>query len=231
MRWRLRSTGWGLLLLLGVAVPVLVASPAGATLMLELLEAQSFTAQPSQLRERNVQAIAVVSGRAERVETAAELHLATGLPLVLLGREVGDEPQVLPSRSMLEVLHARYRIEPTYMEAQSKDTRENAILARCLLAGSGIHRLALVTDGFHIPRALRHFEAAGFEVLPAPATDWKPARLPVTFDSFLPGITGWRLAKKPVKEWAGIALAPMERLFERAPECNALARQQPPASH
>ena len=48
-------------------------------------------------------------------------------------------------------------------------THEEVATLGPLLRARGVRRVLLVTDGSHIRRALRLFEGAGFDVLPAPA--------------------------------------------------------------
>lgn len=50
-------------------------------------------------------------------------------------------------------------------ELCSLDTRDNARFTAALLARRGISRVALVTCTWHLPRAMRLFEAAGLEVV------------------------------------------------------------------
>ena len=56
-------------------------------------------------------------------------------------------------------------------EEWSRSTRQNAHFAAKLLLPRGVRRIGLVTCDWHMARALRCFEGAGFEpvALPAPA--------------------------------------------------------------
>ncbi|HEX3776216.1 MAG TPA: YdcF family protein [Polyangiaceae bacterium] len=56
-------------------------------------------------------------------------------------------------------------------EPWSRSTQENAHFAAQILLPHGTRRIGLVTCDWHMPRALRNFEAAGFEpiAIPAPA--------------------------------------------------------------
>ncbi len=54
-------------------------------------------------------------------------------------------------------------------ELHSRSTRQNAHYAAALLLPRGIRRVGLVTCDFHMDRATRCFEGAGFEVEPLPA--------------------------------------------------------------
>jgi uncharacterized SAM-binding protein YcdF (DUF218 family) len=52
--------------------------------------------------------------------------------------------------------------------AAGHTTHEEAATLGALLRARGVRRILLVTDGSHMRRAMRLFEAAGFEVLPVP---------------------------------------------------------------
>ena len=54
-------------------------------------------------------------------------------------------------------------------EEDSRNTRENALNARRILGGLGVDRILLVTSGIHMPRAVKTFEKAGFDVVPTPS--------------------------------------------------------------
>jgi uncharacterized SAM-binding protein YcdF (DUF218 family) len=54
-------------------------------------------------------------------------------------------------------------------ESNSRSTRQNAHYAAALLLPRGQRRIWLVTCDWHMPRALRSFEGAGFQPEPLPA--------------------------------------------------------------
>lgn len=62
------------------------------------------------------------------------------------------------------------------LEGKSRNTRENASFTADLLLEEGVSSILLVTSAFHMKRALRHFEAQGFEVV-AVATDYNAPML------------------------------------------------------
>ncbi|HEY0823788.1 MAG TPA: YdcF family protein [Ramlibacter sp.] len=199
-----------------LALMVLLASEAGAVLMLYGLERQSSPVQPAQLRD--VQAIAVLGGRTARVHYAAALHRATRLPLLLTGKGTGDTEFAAESQKMEQILQLRYGLRPRWVEIESIDTLENALYSWCVLAPAGVRRVALLTDAVHMPRARALFEAAGFEVVPAPAPDAPKLDYPLTLDSFVPSSDGLRATRYPTQEWAGRLLAPLEVALRRG-EC------------
>jgi uncharacterized SAM-binding protein YcdF (DUF218 family) len=61
-------------------------------------------------------------------------------------------------------------------DGDSRDTRENALRSFALLSPQGITRIALVTHDWHMQRSKMLFEAAGFQVLPAPMGYIQPPR-------------------------------------------------------
>jgi uncharacterized SAM-binding protein YcdF (DUF218 family) len=69
----------------------------------------------------------------------------------------------------------------------------------------GIRRIALVTDSWHMPRAIQAFRAAGFDVVPAPTGYPQVMRNPVL--EWLPSIEGLRLSRQVLREWLGLQLA------------------------
>lgn len=107
----------------------------------------------------------------ERLRYAAQLASETGLPvLVSGGAPHGETPEAL---LMQRVLEQDFRIPAPvrWVEAASRDTRENARFSARQLNDAGIERILLVTHAMHMKRALREFEAQGLAVIPAP-TAW-----------------------------------------------------------
>lgn len=62
--------------------------------------------------------------------------------------------------------------ERIIIEQDSKDTRHNVINSSSILKQKGWNNLILVTNDFHIQRAVRLFEKEGFQVYPAPI-EWQ----------------------------------------------------------
>lgn len=89
-------------------------------------------------------------------------------------------------------------------ERASRNTAENARLARELIQPKPGERWLLVTSGYHMPRAVGCFEAAGFPVVPYPV-DFRTtgeAGWLRPFDSVAQGLGFFDLA---VREWIGLA--------------------------
>ncbi len=92
-----------------------------------------------------------------------------------------------------------------WSEGASRDTRENAINLRPLLQQGGISRIALVTDAWHMPRAVMEFERAGFEVTPAPTGFIATRERPLL--EWLPSAHGLSSSRQVLREWLAIRMA------------------------
>jgi uncharacterized SAM-binding protein YcdF (DUF218 family) len=216
--WRSTLLATSLLLLVAAVWAWLVTTVAGASLLLAALHWQSFPADAQEIR-REAQAIVVLGGRTSRIEYGAQLHLATGVPMLLVGKGTGDSGFEAESEKMEDILLRKYGIGPRWVETESKDTRENAEFAWCLVSSMGVKRVALITDPSHMPRARRRFVSAGFDVISAPTPDGEPPGPPLTLASFIPGKAGIAAARRPVREWVGVVFGPLERLLDPPRSC------------
>lgn len=217
-RWRTALLAVGLAFLVVVCNGWLLTTEAGAVILTRLLEWQSWPVDEDRVREK-AQAIAVLGGRTRRIDYGAQLHLATGVPLLLVGKGTGDSGFAAESEKMEDILLRRYGLGPRWVETESLTTRENALFARCLVASMGVQTIALVTDRHHMPRARRLFEMAGFDVIAAPTPDTRPVTGPLSWASLVPGHAGMKAVRRPLGEWAGLLLAPLEAWVRPSPPC------------
>jgi uncharacterized SAM-binding protein YcdF (DUF218 family) len=100
-----------------------------------------------------------------------------------------------------------------WLEEQSRNTYENAVESRKLLAEKGVDRVLLVTSSTHMPRANRLFVAQGLDVIPMPTDfivtydDWRffthgPAA--VQLFNVLPNAEYLSLTTRCLKEYVGL---------------------------
>lgn len=105
----------------------------------------------------------------ERVRYAALLSKQHRLPLAVSGgAPIGRAAGVTEAGLMQSALEKEYGSPAKWIEAQSRNTRENAILTATLLMPDGVATVLLVTHPFDARRARSEFEAAGLSVISAP---------------------------------------------------------------
>jgi uncharacterized SAM-binding protein YcdF (DUF218 family) len=119
----------------------------------------------------------------ERLRYAARLARESRLPLLVTGgAPFGARPE---AESMREALESDFGVKVRWVENRSRDTTENASLSAPMLKAAGITRVALVSHGWHLPRAIPLFEKQGLEVIAAP-TAFSTAS-PSLIENLLPG--------------------------------------------
>jgi uncharacterized SAM-binding protein YcdF (DUF218 family) len=97
----------------------------------------------------------------ERLRYGLWLARETGLPVGFSGGVGWGQPDGTPEARIAGQIAATEFGRPLkWTEEISRDTRENAALSIPMLKKAGITRIVLVTHGWHMPRALRDFEAA-----------------------------------------------------------------------
>ena len=98
----------------------------------------------------------------------------------------------------------------TWTETESRDTRENAVRSVAILKPAGVTDLVLVTHGFHMPRAVRAFQAEAqrtgtpMRVWPAPMGMAQPTERAVFH--WLPTNDGFQRVRFVLRELAGMFL-------------------------
>jgi uncharacterized SAM-binding protein YcdF (DUF218 family) len=103
----------------------------------------------------------------ERERYAARLAKASGLPILTSGGlHYGTPPS--EAKLMADSLREDFGVAVRWQEGQSRTTWENATYSAEVLLPEGIKRVVVVTQAWHMPRAVWSFQKAGFEVVPAP---------------------------------------------------------------
>ena len=102
----------------------------------------------------------------QRVRYAARLQRATRKPILV----TGGNPRSRSAESLVlkDALENDFFVPVRWVEDQSVNTWQNAQLSYAILQPQGITTIYLVTQAWHMPRALMAFEKAGFRVIPAP---------------------------------------------------------------
>lgn len=105
--------------------------------------------------------------------------------------------------------------EAILLEDRSRNTYENAIETKKLLAAEGLTEIILVTSAMHMPRAQAIFAKQGMTVTPAPtdfevtAADWAYLTTPaveVQLFNLLPQADNLALVSSTLKEYVGLVV-------------------------
>lgn len=102
----------------------------------------------------------------QRLRYGAYLQQLTGKPILVAGgAPFGGRPE---ADAMTETLQRDFHAKDIWIEDQSKDTAENAANSAAILKEHGVQRVAVISQAWHLPRAIKLFEQQGLRVYPAP---------------------------------------------------------------
>ncbi len=141
-----------------------------------------------------------------RSRYGAQLARRWHLPILVTGGRPTDATRS-EAEVMAGVLRDEFGIAARWQESRAMDTADNARYSAEILRAAGVKRILLVTQAFHMPRAVRLFRAAGLEVVPAP-THFRalPDRSLEMFD-LLPQASAMQQSYFALHEWLGITWA------------------------
>ena len=179
---RLKRVGYGLILS-GFLSMLFFSLPVSVAVLFKGLEIYP-TVTDQQVEEFEGQAIVILSGgivrgapewgrdvsashTALRLRYGVKLYRQYKLPLLLSGGAVFDGA-VPEAEVMGRDLNSDFQVPVEWLEISSRNTWENAQYSAELLAQQKISRVILVTDAWHMRRAVGAFEHFGVKVLPAP---------------------------------------------------------------
>jgi uncharacterized SAM-binding protein YcdF (DUF218 family) len=138
----------------------------------------------------------------DRLRAGAALQRRTQLPILVTGGIVQDNrPSV--AALMANSLSEDFQAPVAWIEDASVDTWENALLSAGILKTRGIRSVYLVTQAWHMRRAVMAFRHAGMIVTAVP-TSLDPPFDPIASD-FFPHAFAWELSFYALHEWVGCA--------------------------
>jgi len=175
-----RRTGSLLALASSLALFAL-ATPAMSSVLMRLTEAGS----PAHTDLTKAQAIIVLGGSVvlgngrdipdalgsvslERVSYAAAAYRQLNLPVLVSGGTPRSGHQS-EAQLMSAVLQQEFGTPVSWNEDRSRTTWENALFSAAILKPAGLTTVVLVSQAWHLPRAVWAFEKAGLTALPWPA--------------------------------------------------------------
>ncbi len=211
------AAGWrgGIALALASSVCLYVAAtPAFSALVIQHVEARL----PRRVDLHRAQAIVVLGGDVrrgngrdipdrlgrlslERLVFAADAYRQLHLPVAVSGGVIiGSHESV--AVLMKHALEREFGVPVTWTEERSSSTWQNAAFTAQILRAAGIRTVVLVSQAWHLPRAMWAFERAGMTALPWPA----PRQAALQFDEpsdFLPSPMGLACSFLALHEFIG----------------------------
>ena len=154
----------------------------------------------------------------DRMLYAAWLYRQSKAPHILVSGGSIDwlgsqTPEAENMRDVLEIMGVPHGA--IWLESTSRNTYENAVNVKAILAPKEIKRILLVTSAMHMPRSVAIFRHQGFEVIPAPV-DYQvtqgdgpgatPARLGAQLLYLLPSSEYLDLSTRAIKEYIGLVV-------------------------
>lgn len=143
----------------------------------------------------------------QRLAYGAFLHRKTGLPILVTGGAPGGGEAEGPV--MARTLRDQFGVPTRWVEAASLDTLGNARLSAALLKADGISRVLVVSQAWHLRRAVQAFAAEGLEVIPA-GTNYAATTGPTVY-SWLPSTGALNASRTASHEWLGLLTQSLRR--------------------
>jgi uncharacterized SAM-binding protein YcdF (DUF218 family) len=138
----------------------------------------------------------------DRLRAGAAIGRRTGLPILVTGGIVQRDRQPIAT-VMADSLRDDFREPATWVEAASEDTWQNAAFSADILKKQGIRSVYVVTQRWHMRRAMLAFRHAGLIATAAPTEIETPFH-PDVWD-FLPHASSWGWSYYALHEWIGCA--------------------------
>lgn len=144
-----------------------------------------------------------------RLHYGVWLSRQTGAPILFSGG-VGfaESVGVSEAEAAARIAERDYGHPLTWVESESRDTRENAARSVALLKPAGVSEIILVTHGWHMRRAARAFESesqraeAPLRVMPAPMGLAGSSERPAL--RWLPSSEGFERVRMALREATGL---------------------------
>lgn len=148
-----------------------------------------------------------------RLRYAARLFRESHLPILASGgAPLGGPPAAVLMR---KVLRRDFKTPVKWVEDRSQTTSQNARYSAGILLPLGIRDIFLVTQAWHMRRAVLLFRRAGFTVVPAPTDFVAKSRRSGTILSYLPSAHALALSAQLAHELVGLLWAHLRSLLPR----------------
>ena len=104
----------------------------------------------------------------ERLVFAADAYRTLHLPVLVSGGPMESSP-LSEAAMMKAMLESEFAVPVKWTEGRSLSTWQNAAYSARILRAAGLSTVVVVTQAWHLPRALWCFERQGIAALPWPA--------------------------------------------------------------
>jgi uncharacterized SAM-binding protein YcdF (DUF218 family) len=138
----------------------------------------------------------------DRLRAGAALFHRTGLPVLISGGPTyKDEPPL--ATVMADTMVRDFQVPVRWQETVSLDTWANAHMSAAILQAEGVRSIYVVTQAWHMRRAIMAFADTGITVTAAPTRfDHLPEPLAA---AFVPDMAAWRASYYALHELVGYA--------------------------
>jgi len=139
----------------------------------------------------------------ERLRMGARLAKVTNLPVLVTGgrpnkTSANDRTE---GEIMAQVLHDELGVTAKWIEVESNTTQENAHYSTKILKGGNINTIYLVSNDWHLPRAISIYEKEDLKVIPVP-TGFNSNKIFTPLD-FFPSSRGFDQTRQVLHEVIG----------------------------
>lgn len=136
-----------------------------------------------------------------RVNYAVWLAKKLNLPVLATGGSSSGN-KIAHAIAVAEYTAEHLNFELRWQESRARTTYENASLSKTMLAEDGIDQIILVSQSFHMRRAVALFEAQGFEVIPA-AVDYSQPWTAGNIHAWIPTLSAYEDSYRALHEHLG----------------------------
>lgn len=133
-----------------------------------------------------------------RTRYGAYLQRKSGLPILVSGGLLAHGGSKSLAQMMAESLQQDFNAGEVWLEDASLSTADNAYRSKAFLLQKDIDTVYLVTQAWHMPRAVEIFIKAGLRVIPAPTAF--SGRREFTLINMLPNSVGLGMSRVALRE-------------------------------
>jgi len=175
-------------------------SPATLTQLQPAPQAIVILAGGTQKNQQEYASAMPSSASVRRLQYGLYLQRATALPILLSGGNPRHAERS-DAAAMAELMQ-QFGSTPQWVESSSRNTWENALFSAEYLRQSGIKQVLLVTDAWHMRRAVYCFREQGVSVIAAPTGFEQQLEGDIT--DWLPDAKAFYLSTVALREYLGI---------------------------